>query len=55
VGPIFFEGIKGRLIRFNLQIELTPLAMSALGQKRTWRDQISMSALPPKADIVGAK
>jgi hypothetical protein len=25
--------------------------MSALGQKRTWRDQISMSALPPKADI----
>jgi len=25
--------------------------MSALGQKRTWRDQIAMSALPPKADI----
>jgi len=23
--------------------------MSALGQKRTWRDQIAMSALPPKA------
>jgi len=22
-----------------------------LGQKRTWRDQIAMSALPPKADI----
>ena len=25
--------------------------MSALGQKRTWRDQIAMSALPPRADI----
>jgi hypothetical protein len=25
--------------------------MSALGHKRTWREQISMSALPPKADI----
>src|SRR6266566_3350775 len=25
--------------------------MSALGQKRTWRDQIAMSALPPIADI----
>jgi hypothetical protein len=25
--------------------------MSALGQKRTWRDQIAMSALPPTADI----
>jgi hypothetical protein len=25
--------------------------MSALGQKRTWRDQIAMSALPAKADI----
>jgi hypothetical protein len=25
--------------------------MSAWGQKQTWRDQISMSALPPKADI----
>jgi hypothetical protein len=23
--------------------------MSALGQKRTWRDQIAVSALPPKA------
>src|SRR2546429_4196208 len=27
--------------------------MSALGQKRTWRDQIAMSALPPIADIPG--
>jgi hypothetical protein len=25
--------------------------MSALGQKRTWRGQIAMSALPLKADI----
>jgi hypothetical protein len=25
--------------------------MSAKGQKRTWRDQIAMSALPPIADI----
>jgi hypothetical protein len=25
--------------------------MSALGHKRTWRCQIVMSALPPKADI----
>jgi len=25
--------------------------MSALGQTRTWRDQIAMSALPPIADI----
>jgi hypothetical protein len=24
---------------------------SALGHKRTWDDQIAMSALPPKADI----
>jgi hypothetical protein len=22
-----------------------------MGHKRTWRDQIAMSALPPKADI----
>jgi hypothetical protein len=28
-----------------------PALMSTLGQQRTWRDQISMSALPPKADI----
>jgi hypothetical protein len=28
--------------------------MSALGQKRTWRSQIVMSALPPRADTVGA-
>jgi hypothetical protein len=28
------------------------LLMSVVGQKRTWRDQISMSALPPKADMV---
>jgi hypothetical protein len=27
--------------------------MSALGQNRTWRGQILMSALPPKADIAG--
>jgi hypothetical protein len=27
------------------------LPMSALGQKRTWRPGIGMSALPPKADI----
>ncbi|MGB8741815.1 MAG: hypothetical protein WCD52_16710, partial [Xanthobacteraceae bacterium] len=27
--------------------------MSAMGQKRTWLDQIAMSALPPKADIAG--
>ena len=25
--------------------------MSALGQKRTWRVEFAMSALPPKADI----
>jgi hypothetical protein len=25
--------------------------MSALGQKRTWRGEFAMSALPPKADI----
>jgi hypothetical protein len=25
--------------------------MSALGQKQTWRSEITMSALPPKADI----
>jgi hypothetical protein len=24
---------------------------SGMGQQRTWRDQIAMSALPPKADI----
>jgi hypothetical protein len=28
-----------------------PDAESALGQHRTWRDQIAMSALPLKADI----
>jgi len=28
-------------------------AMTALGQKQTRRGQIVMSALPPKADIVG--
>jgi hypothetical protein len=27
-------------------------SMSALGQKRTRRDEFAMSALPPKADIV---
>jgi hypothetical protein len=25
--------------------------MSLMGQRRTWRDQIAMSALPLKADI----
>jgi hypothetical protein len=25
--------------------------MSALGQKQTWRSQVVMSAIPPKADI----
>jgi hypothetical protein len=29
------------------------LLMSALGQKQTSRPEISMSALPPKADIAG--
>jgi hypothetical protein len=29
--------------------------MSALGQKQTFRSAIAMSALPPKADISGAK
>jgi hypothetical protein len=29
--------------------------MSALGHKRTFRNAIVMSALPPKADIRGAK
>src|SRR5262245_51777378 len=29
--------------------------MSALGQKQTFRSAIAMSALPPKADIRGAK
>ena len=29
--------------------------MSALGQKRTFAVQIVMSALPPKADMCGAK
>src|SRR5262245_51299662 len=28
--------------------------MSALGQKRTFRSAITMSALPPKADMCGA-
>ena len=28
--------------------------MSALGQKRTFRSAIAMSALPPKADMCGA-
>jgi hypothetical protein len=26
-------------------------SMSALGQKQTWRSEIAMSALPPKADM----
>jgi hypothetical protein len=26
--------------------------MSALGQKQTWRLDVAMSALPPKADMV---
>jgi hypothetical protein len=29
----------------------TRAAMSALGQKQTFRSAIAMSALPPKADI----
>ena len=29
--------------------------MSALGQKQTSRPEITMSALPPKADIAGRK
>jgi hypothetical protein len=28
-----------------------PLILSALGQKQTSRPEVSMSALPPKADI----
>jgi hypothetical protein len=31
--------------------ELSNLPMSALGQKRTFRSDRSMSAIPPKADI----
>ena len=27
--------------------------MSASGQKQTWRYEIAMSALPPKADVAG--
>jgi hypothetical protein len=30
-----------------------PCSMSALGHKRTFRGVLAMSALPPKADIVG--
>ncbi len=35
----------------NLHGNILEPPMSALGQKRTWRDQIAMSALPPIADI----
>jgi hypothetical protein len=37
--------------RAKRQIESTINEMSALGQNRTWRGQITMSALHPKADI----
>ena len=44
-----------RLAKWGSEVSLhgnnpVPL-MSALGQKRTWRLQFAMSALPPKADI----
>jgi hypothetical protein len=35
----------------NLQGSNPEPLMSALGQKQTWRSEMAMSALPPKADI----
>jgi hypothetical protein len=37
----------------NLRCKNLEMPMSALGQKRTWRGEFAMSALPPKADIDG--
>jgi hypothetical protein len=34
-----------------VQCGIAKRLMSALGQKQTWRREIVMSALPPKADI----
>ena len=38
--------------RFHFEC-VVGVTMSALGQKRTWRQVGTMSALPPKADILG--
>jgi hypothetical protein len=43
-------GLRGKLHGSNPE----PL-MSALGQKRTWRAEIAMSALPPIADIASGQ
>ena len=37
----------------QVEIGIAVRSMSALGQKRTSRSEIAMSALPPKADIGG--
>jgi hypothetical protein len=53
------EGYAGQVKEYHIlghELCLTSLPkrsllMSEKGQKRTWRDQIAMSALPPIADI----
>jgi hypothetical protein len=47
---IVVAGHRRRAVLFSLNSNLGDL-MSALGQKRTCRAEIAMSALPPKADI----
>ena len=39
-------------VRGSCTAAILKLLTSALGQKRTWRGEFSMSALPPKADII---
>jgi hypothetical protein len=37
------------------EADVVPSASIPLGQKRTWRLDVAMSALPPKADIDGRR
>ena len=46
-----YEGVLSEAPSTRDDQMLRPLLMSALGQKQTSRPNISMSALPPKADI----
>src|SRR4029077_546830 len=39
----------------TVQCKTAKELMSEMGQKRTWRGEFAMSALPPKADIAGRR
>jgi hypothetical protein len=50
---VYFAPVKPKTIVVAKFGNVERLAMSAVGQKRTWRLQFAMSALRPEADIAG--